>query len=139
MTARQLLALGLTRSGIERRRAAGRLTSVHQGVYAVGHAPARWTRQMAAVLACGAGARVARRSAAVWHMLDEAPGRAVDIVVPGARRASRAGISVHGTRELHARDARRIGPVPVVGAARVLLELAASADGWNSSRRCIEG
>src|ERR1700712_3901281 len=51
---RQLLALGLTGSGIKHRTSRGRLHQVTRGVYAVGRpaltAHGRW---MAAVLACG--------------------------------------------------------------------------------------
>jgi very-short-patch-repair endonuclease len=54
VTRRQLLALGLTSSGIEHRLARGRLHLVARGIYAVGRptltANGRW---MAAVLACG--------------------------------------------------------------------------------------
>jgi len=66
----QLLALGLSRAGIERRVAAGWLHRVHRGIYAVGHAGltprGRW---MAAVLAGGDGAVLSHRSAgALWEI-----------------------------------------------------------------------
>jgi very-short-patch-repair endonuclease len=66
----QLLALGLSRAGIERRVAAGWLHRVHRGVYAVGHPGltnrGRW---MAAVLAGGADAVLSHRSAgALWGL-----------------------------------------------------------------------
>src|SRR4051812_13376048 len=62
---RQLLDLGFTRSGIQRRLRLGRLHRVHRGVYSVGHAllsgNGRW---MAATLACGDAALLSHRTAA---------------------------------------------------------------------------
>jgi very-short-patch-repair endonuclease len=54
VTRKQLLALGLTRHGIEHRRARGRLHLVTRGIYAVGRPGLTLNgRRMAAVLACG--------------------------------------------------------------------------------------
>jgi predicted transcriptional regulator of viral defense system len=68
LTADQLVAVGLSTSGIRRRVATGRLHRIHRGVYAVGHPRlgehGRW---MAAVLACGEGAVLSHLSAAeLW-------------------------------------------------------------------------
>jgi hypothetical protein len=56
--------LGLSASAVRQRGAAGRLTSIHRGVYAVGYgrltSEGRW---MAAVLACGPKAVLSHRSA----------------------------------------------------------------------------
>lgn len=54
---RQLSAIGLTRSMIEERIAAGTLIRLHLGVYALGHRQLRTEgHRLAAVLACGPGA-----------------------------------------------------------------------------------
>ncbi|MGH7486595.1 MAG: type IV toxin-antitoxin system AbiEi family antitoxin domain-containing protein, partial [bacterium] len=54
ISTQQLLAAGLSLSGISRRVRDGQLHRVHQGVYAVGHlGPSPTRRWMAAVLACG--------------------------------------------------------------------------------------
>jgi Transcriptional regulator, AbiEi antitoxin len=56
VSTRQLLAAGLSRSGVARRVREGRLHRIHRGVYAVGHrALSHEARWMAAVLACGTG------------------------------------------------------------------------------------
>jgi predicted transcriptional regulator of viral defense system len=72
VTRGDLASLGFGRRQIERRAADGRLVRVHQGVYAVGHAAlSREGRWMAAVLACGEGAVLSHRSAAVcWGCAD---------------------------------------------------------------------
>jgi very-short-patch-repair endonuclease len=123
----QLLAAGIARGAIERRVRAGRLHSVHRGVYLVGHrVMANHAREMAALLACGAGAVVSHLSAA--HLLQLLPypanPRPVDVTVVGRQPTRRRGIKVHRVRVLDQRDIR-VGRVPATNAARTLLDLAA--------------
>src|SRR5579875_3566738 len=68
VTREQLLEVGLSRSGIDRRVKAGRLARVYDGVYAVGHVrDDEIGRAMAAVLACGPDAVLSHHSAAaLW-------------------------------------------------------------------------
>jgi very-short-patch-repair endonuclease len=97
VTFAQLCACGIDRSGAWRRVKAGRLHRLHRGVYAVGHRglseEGRW---MAAVLACGEGAVLSHRSAAVlWELLRPIDGP-VDVSVPSsAGRGKRSGIVLH--------------------------------------------
>ncbi|HET9676869.1 MAG TPA: type IV toxin-antitoxin system AbiEi family antitoxin domain-containing protein [Solirubrobacterales bacterium] len=97
VTAKQLVAAGLTRAAISKRVRAGRLYRLHQGVYSVGHdglsQEARW---MAAILACGPGAVLSHGSAAVhWELLRPLEGP-VDISVPTQTgRSRRRGIRLH--------------------------------------------
>lgn len=89
---RQLERLGLGRSAIDYRVAAGRLHPVHRGVYAVGHrrlgVHGRW---LAAVLACGPGALSSHRSAAaLWELLPTAR-PSVDVVAKRSRERWTAG------------------------------------------------
>lgn len=66
ISALQLLELGLSRAGIDDRVRTCRLRRIHRGVYAVGHrALRREASWLAAVLACGPGAVLSHRSAAV--------------------------------------------------------------------------
>src|SRR2546429_6757400 len=96
------MELGFTRPAIQRRRRAGRLHRVHQGVYAVGHAAlAPRGRLMAAVLACGPEAVLSHRHAAdLW----------------GVHHTSRAVIDVSTTRSrrtlpsIAAHCIERLGP-----------------------------
>jgi hypothetical protein len=60
VTRSQLMGAGLSRSGVDRRLTAGRLTGLHRGAYRVGPPVAPRTLEMAAVLACG-GATVPGR------------------------------------------------------------------------------
>lgn len=63
VTARQLVAAGLSDAAVSKRVRSGKLYRVHRGVYSVGHdglsEPQRW---MAAVLACGPGAVLSHAS-----------------------------------------------------------------------------
>lgn len=97
VTAGQLREVGLTSAAISKRAKAGRLHRVHRGVYSVGFPAsgdeARW---MAAALACGPGAVLSHRSAAVlWKLLRPMDGP-IEVSVPSQNgRRSRRGIRVH--------------------------------------------
>jgi very-short-patch-repair endonuclease len=97
VTTRQLVAAGLSTAAISKRVRSGKLYRVHQGVYSVGHdglsEPERW---MAAVLACGPGARISHGTAAVhWELLRPLEGP-IDVTVPTQNgRKRRRGIHIH--------------------------------------------
>jgi very-short-patch-repair endonuclease len=123
----QLLTAGIDGGAIKRRIRARRLHPIHRGVYLVGHpVPVHGAREMAAVLACGAGAVVSHRSAAnLWQLLPyPANPPPVDITVAGRDAGVRRGIRAHRVRTLDQRDTRRVGRVPATSAARTLLDLA---------------
>src|SRR3954468_6489259 len=83
----QLLAIGLTASGVRTRVAAGRLHQIHQGVYAVGRPDVTIQGQwMAGRLRCGGGALLSHQSAATLHGLLNARGGRIHVTVP--RRTS---------------------------------------------------
>jgi len=121
----QLLAAGLSRAGVARRAAAGRLHPVHHGVYAVGHtglAPrGRWK---AATLALGPAAVLSHRSAAeLWKMLPE-NGQVPHVTVPGAgNRSRRRGIHAHRSISLVRAEATMRDGIPVTTPARTLADL----------------
>lgn len=125
ITRAQLLAIGVTRHGVASRIAAGHLHPVHRGVYAVGHtALTPHGLSMAAVLACGAGAALSHRSAAVlWNLLPPHASLPTHVSAPCRRRAP-AGVCLHFslTSELVQRDGIAVTPP-----ARTLLDLAATA------------
>src|SRR5689334_20547503 len=93
VTRAQLLDAGLTRHQIQHRLLLGALLCVHRGVYRVGHrGPSVEALYLAAVLACGEGARLSGRAAA--HLLGLLKGRAPEpeVTAPGERRV--AGVKV---------------------------------------------
>src|SRR5215211_9385318 len=71
VTRAQLLQHGVSRTEIAHRLAKGQLLCVHRGVYRVGHeAPSVEARYLAAVLACGDGARLSGLAAGhLWGLL----------------------------------------------------------------------
>jgi hypothetical protein len=86
---------------------------------------------MAAVLACGKGARLARRSAgALWGISEEWRG---DVEVIAASRRTRSGIRAMRTRSLPRSDVTRHFGIPVTTPARTLIDLARVVD-----RRTLE-
>jgi very-short-patch-repair endonuclease len=125
VSAAQLAAAGIHRSGLARRLQAGTLHRVHRGVFAVGHkglsAEGRW---MAAVLVSGEDAVLSYRSAAaLWELLPTT-GEVIDVTIGhGARRRRRRGIRIHRSRTLTSdlRTLRR--GIPVTTPARTIADL----------------
>jgi very-short-patch-repair endonuclease/predicted transcriptional regulator of viral defense system len=121
----QLQFYGLTSSGVRDRVAAGRLTRIHRGVYAVGHARltghGRW---MAAVLAYGDAAVLSHRSAAALHGIRRTARRETDVTLPAPSGRPRPGIEVHRSTTLAPTDVVTIDGIPSTSVARTLLDLA---------------
>ena len=122
----QLLGAGFTSGDVRGHVRAGRLRSLHRGVYLLGQLvgalePER-AREMAAVLACGPGAVVSHTSAALlWGLLkirDE-----IHVTVPRAARRRRPGICVHRACALTAGETTRLEGIPVTTPARTLRDL----------------
>ncbi len=121
VTRQQLLELDLPSQTIARWVDNGRLTPVHAGVYAVGHAQhSPLAVAMAAVLACGPDAVLSHDSAAAlwgvrtWPSLPE-------VTAPHCRR--RNGIRSHRTATLTRRDIRRHRNLRVTSPARTILDI----------------
>jgi very-short-patch-repair endonuclease/predicted transcriptional regulator of viral defense system len=121
----QLQFLGLSARAVRDRVAAGRLTRIHRGVYAVGHG--RLTLRghwMAAVLAYGQDAVLSHRSAAALHGIRPDNRPKSDVTVPGRSARSRSRIDVHASTTLTAADVTTIDAIPCTSLARTLLDLA---------------
>jgi very-short-patch-repair endonuclease len=126
----QLIAAGLTYEAIRRRVRTGHLHRIFRGVYAVGHR--NLTHQgwwMAAVLACGEGAVLSHRSAAMhWGLLNATKG-IVEITVPTAGgRCQRMGIRVHRSTSLTPKAATLRQGIPTTTPARTILDLRRGVD-----------
>lgn len=125
VTRRQLLDLGVSSRVINDRIAAGRLTPVHAGVYAVG--PVRMdppARAMAAVLACGPDAALSHLSAASLWGMEARWVFPLHVTAVGER--DRPGICAHRSSTLAGRDLRRRAGIRVTSPSRTLLDAAPS-------------
>jgi very-short-patch-repair endonuclease len=138
----QLLAAGLSRTGVARRVQAGRLHRIHQGIYAVGHvAISQEGRWMAAILAYSQkdsvdswrtvldhwGVALSHRSAAIlWQLLPPSDGT-IDISAPndGGRR-KRHGIRIHRCPTLLPASVTSRHGIPVTSPARTISDLRSS-------------
>jgi hypothetical protein len=120
----QLMDAGLSRAGITRRVAAGRLVRVHTGVYAVGHgALARDALFFAAVAGAGPGAALSHASATEHHGVWRHPGPyLIAVVSPTQRRP--AGVKVHRARRLDPRDLTTHRNIRVTTVHRAIVDLA---------------
>ena len=120
----QLRKLGLGSGGISKRVRSGRFTRMHRNVCLVGQAPpTRRGRFMAAVLACGEGAVLSHRCAAMlWGLIPWGPAQP-EVTVPGQRGRKHAGITVHRPA-LEAEEVTIVDGIPVTTVARTLIDLA---------------
>jgi very-short-patch-repair endonuclease len=131
---RQLLALGLSADAIGRRLRAGRLHSIHRGVYAVGHrVVSRHGMWMAAVLVAERAVLSHRSAAALWGIRDS---DRVEITVSGALRR-RPRVTVHGATLQDDETTIHEG-IPVTTVARTLLDLAAELSAQHLERAATE-
>ena len=125
ITTMQMLALGLSRQAIERRVTLGRLTRVHDGVFAVGRGEldtrARWK---AATLACGSLALLSHLCAAgLWRIWPEPAGEP-HVVMRGNGRRGHRGIRMHRMRRMEASDRAFVDGIPVTSLELTSLHLA---------------
>jgi very-short-patch-repair endonuclease len=136
ITTHQLIASGLSKSGIWDWVRQGRLHRIHRGVYAVGHPglsiEGEW---MAAVLAYGDSAVLSHRSAAMlWRMLER---RRVPVHVSIATRngrKSRDGIVLHRPLTLLPSQTTSELNIPVTRPARTLADLRRVGPEWEYRR-----
>lgn len=125
---RQILALGVDASFIERNVAARRLHRLHRGVYAVGHTRLNQRSYwLAAVLACSESSLLSHRSAAaLWCIAFLELGR-IDVLTPGRGGRPQPGLAIRRTRNLPDSDRTEIDGIPVTTLNRTLLDLASIA------------
>lgn len=121
----QLLDAGLSRSGIGRAAAEGRIHRVFRGAYALGHPGVRERgRLFAATLACGDGAVISHRSAAaLMGLLDRGPA-SIDVIAPGWRGRRVDGIRRHDVRRPQPWETGTYDGIPCTSPARTFVDLA---------------
>jgi len=123
---RQLLALGLGREAVKSWARSERLVRVGRGLYTLGHRQrtpeSRW---MAGVLAVGADARLAERSAGALWTLRPYAGANLHVAIPSSRgRRPRDGLVVHRWADLRPEECTVARGIPVTTPARTLIDLA---------------
>jgi len=137
-------AVGLTADAVRHRRGRGRLHLIHCGVLAVGHPGLTpHARGLAAVLACGSGALLAARDAAIlWELLppdpEGEPCPPVHVVRDGTHRRAPSGVRLHHVAPLTAADRRVRHGIPVTAPIRTLLDLAAFGSPTDLARAVAE-
>jgi Transcriptional regulator, AbiEi antitoxin len=135
----QLLAEGVDARRIERWLRDGRLRRAHRGIYAVGHTAPSWHADlMAAVLACGEGARASHHSAGHLAGILKHPPPKHHITVPTTAGRARPGIVIHRVKQLHPLDAETWHGIPATAIPRTLLDLAPHLTEPNLGRACHE-
>lgn len=141
VTADQCVTLGVSRHAVHRRVRSGAWTREGPGVYHMTGAPRTWhSRVLAAVMAAGPEALASHRTAAhLWGLEGFGPPGRVEVTVRRHRRpAPQPGVIVHESLAYDlAAPGRRWG-IPVTGAARVLVDLAAVERDENVLLRALD-
>jgi very-short-patch-repair endonuclease len=138
VTRNQLVELGLGDTAIRRMLAAGRLHSIHRGVYSVGHRHLdRRGRWLAAVLAYGDDALLSHRGAAALWGISRGEGRWIDVTAQRGRHGRRAGVILHRSK-LNEEDREIRDGIPVTSVARTLFDLSEVQDLSRLKRTCEE-
>jgi very-short-patch-repair endonuclease len=116
----------MTAEGIRWRVRSGRLFPVQRGVYRVGPVVAPRAREMAAALACGPGAVVSHRSAALLWQIgpDLGTDGPVHVTLVRVDRGHRPDIRAHRVRHLPPDDVALLEGIPVTTPRRTILDLA---------------
>ena len=122
----QLLGLGLSAAGVQRRVRGGLLTAEARGVYRVGpDVPTRTGRLWRALLGAGPDAALSHASAAVEHSLLERWGGDVHVSVTStAGRSAPEGVLLHRRPRLGSDDVVEVDGMRVTSPALTLLDLA---------------
>jgi len=121
----ELLACGLTSTGIHVRVRNGRLHPLHKSVYAVGHAnPTLEGCYLAAVTACGADAVLSHFSAATLPNVIRWRDRYPDVLVLGSTAPQHPRINGHRTSYLPPEHVTWVRGIPITTPERTLLDLA---------------
>jgi hypothetical protein len=122
----QLNGLGLTKDAVRKRVAVGRLHRIHHAVYSL--VPRELLKReglyMAAVLACGPGAVLSHRAAAVLHELRDWGATKIDVTLPRRSRRHHDGLKIHCSTTLSPADVTVVNGIPVTTVARTLFDLA---------------
>ncbi len=119
----ELRECGLSANAVVSRRRRGTLHQVHPGVYSLGHAGLTLRgRFLAAVKACGPGAVLSHRSAAVlWGLLEWDEHWLPEVTVHTGHTRKIAGVTVHRTRVPF--GVIRFDAIPVTTPARTLIDV----------------
>lgn len=135
VTRTQLLGVGITPEAIRQRTERGTLIPVHRGVYRVGHlAPNSDVQYMAAVLACGPGARLSGLAAAHLLGLTRTPAPP-EVTAPTERRVP--GVITH-RGAVHPTEATTWRGISTTSSPRTLVDIAAGLPETALARACHE-
>lgn len=122
ITRSQVLTLGGSDAGINRRVSSGQWQMVQPGIYQVDQRPAGWKDMLlSAVLAAGDGALASHRAALILWELDGISSAPIEITAPYSHSPVPSGTIVHRTRR--PAEADSIAGIPVTTIERTLLDI----------------
>jgi very-short-patch-repair endonuclease len=124
VTRRQLVARGVTKAMIRRRRANGSLIEVFPDVFLVGHtAEPPLSREHAALLYCSPRAMLSHRTAGHAFGWPIRRPRTVDVTTAGRQLRSRPGLRTHTIKDILPFELRHHCGMPITSPSLTLLDL----------------
>jgi hypothetical protein len=125
----QAMACGFGKATVSRRISSGRWRRPHPGVYVLtGVPPTHALELWIAVLAVGAGVVLSHETGARLHGADRLPRRPVTATMAHGSHHRLAGITVHQIDDVAPRHRTTVDGLPVVTAARAVIDLAVTLD-----------
>jgi hypothetical protein len=121
----QLRAADLSDRQVEHRRADGRLTVVHRGVYALTGAPGTYEQRVLAACLASGGVASHRCAARLFGLRGFGAEPRIEITVPSRRATKLSGVVAHTSKLF---ETTSIGDIPVAMPAQILLGLNQLAD-----------
>ncbi|HEY3144427.1 MAG TPA: DUF559 domain-containing protein [Acidimicrobiales bacterium] len=131
----------MSRSAVKRRTAGGVWLIEGPGLYRVNGAPRTWKgRAMGAVLAAGPDALASHRTAAhLWGLEGFGPPGRIEVTVRRhTRPQKRSGLVIHETLAWNLASPSKRWGIPVTGAARTLIDIAAVAEDQTTVLRALD-
>lgn len=129
ITTEQARRSGLSRDAVRHRVDRGDWDRVLPGVFRLRGTPTTWEQDvLATVLAAGDGAFASHFTALSLWGYEQFDGRPIELTVPLERRPRTHGVVVHRSGTVDEADVRHVGAVPVLSAARTLVDVSARFD-----------
>jgi len=129
ITADQARRSGLSRDAVRHRVDRGDWDRVRPGVFRLRGTPTTWEQEvLASVLAAGDAAFASHFTALTLWGYEQFAGRPTELTVPLGRRPRTPEVVVHRSGTIEEADVRRVGGVPVLSAARTIVDVSARFD-----------
>jgi very-short-patch-repair endonuclease len=118
----QLLLLGLSATGIDRRLSSGLFVRLHPSVYRIGAAPESWRQRLLAACLWTSGV-ASHRSALMLLGLEGFSGEILEVTTTVTRRTSTGAVRIHRSTDLDPFELTTVDSIPSTTPTRTLIDV----------------